>query len=1678
MSRFSKLKNVLKRSAATLLTAAMLATCVDASVVSVSAASGVLSDEDRGVIFASTRTDFRDESIYFVMTTRFYDGDSSNNTWCWDGGEKLNPGDPEWRGDFKGLIEKLDYIKALGFTAIWITPVVENCSGYDYHGYHAINHSKVDPRYESDDCTYQDLINACHEKDMKIIQDIVLNHTGNFGEVNLKPMFVKEGDLNTTDCLKKAESSVLPANYDSLLPTAQYDARIAAMKDDDKDTDNIYHHEKSLNWDDYTCQTAQIAGDCVDLNTENPVVYNYLVDCYTNYINMGVDAFRIDTVKHISRLTFNKVFNDAFINAAKANGKDFYMFGEVCTRDRNVWYRGTPPLSAPFYTWKESKEYAWSDTDYSVNLASTAQNYADNSDPNAEPTSDNAFLKGNEYHTPDYSKASGLNVIDFPMHWNFEDARSAFGVRGGDQYYNDATWNVTYVDSHDYAPDQAPENQRFARSQETWAENLSLMFTWRGIPCIYYGSEIEFKKGCMIDVGPNAALEDTGRAYYGDHIEGTITAKDFTVFGNVSGAVAETLNYPLAQHIMRLNRLRQAIPALRKGQYSTEGVSGDLAFKRRYTDGSTDSFVCVAISGSATFTGIPDGTYVDAVTGDTKTVSGGTLSISLSGQGNVRCYVLNTSKTSAPGRVITNGTYLTDGGAAELIGPVPFEIIEDTGVTLSDKSVTVLEGESATVKATVTPSNATYKTVTWTSDNPSVATVSGGKITGVSIGTATITAKTKSGKTATCKVTVKENTNIVKPTGITLDQTSLSLSEGGSATLTATVAPANTTNKTVTWTSDNPSVATVSGGKVTAVSQGSAVITASTFNGKTASATVNVTGKTYPKVTKGIYFEKPSGWGSNINAYIFDKTTDTTIGTAWPGTAMTLDSASGIYTLEVPNGTSNYQIVFNDGGNQAPSVGGYEFVDHGLYTSAGFSKVISEQENIDVTSVTLNKTSATINAGETTSFTATVAPANATNKAISWTSSNTSVATVSSSGVVTGVSKGTTTITAKSNNGKTATATVTVNTVTTELKNTSTISATSITLGDSLTLKGAATGGTSPYTYAVYYKQTSQTEWTAVQGYVSTISKTVTPKAATTYTVRVKAKDSSGTIVNKDFTVKVTKPATLTNNSTISATSIALGKSLTLKGAATGGTSPYTYAVFYKKASSDTWTTVQSYASSITKTITPLNATTYTVRVKVKDSAGTIANKDFTVKVTAALTNTSTISATSIALGNSLTLKGAATGGTSPYTYAVYYKQTSQTSWTTVQGTYASTITKTITPKAATTYTVRVKAKDKNGTIANKDFTVTVTKPLTNTSTISATSITLGKSLTLKGAATGGTSPYTYAVYYKQASQTSWTTVQGTYASTITKTVTPKAATTYTIRVKAKDKNGTIANKDFTVKVTNALANTSTISATAINLGDSLTLKGAATGGTGSYKYAVYYKKTSSTTWTNVQDYASSITKKVTPLNATTYTVRVKAKDSAGTVVNKDFTVKVTKALINDSTISATTISLGDSIVVTGAAEGGTGSYQYAVYYKKTSDSTWTAVQSTYASTITKTVTPKAIANYTIRVKAKDSAGTITNKDFAVKVTPALANNSTISSTTVKAGSSLTITCDADNGTAPYFYNIERLKLGGSWTTVKSYANVSSVKVTFPTAGTYSVRVTVQDMEGRSSIKYFSVTAS
>ena len=681
--------------------------------------------------FTDNRTDFRDESIYFMMTTRFYDGDPSNNVLCWDNQEaQKSTKDPCWRGDFQGVIDKLDYIKALGFTAIWITPVVQNASGYDYHGYHASDFSKVDCRYQSGDgkksgdVMFQELIDKAHAKGIKIILDIVLNHTGNFGEEH----FCKEFDRDTRlrnqadiNACMIPNFETLGSDYPSLQPGYQYQRRLAMMKNTDgqnHDTHNYWHHFGNFNWDLPNRWWAQIAGDCVDLNTENNTVADYLVKCYGNFIKMGVDGFRIDTSGHISRLTFCKQFIPQFAALGKKyedkrlNKAPFFMYGEVCARFGSVQYRGQDNLSPYYYTWNapqnlmdqfdgsqsywDTQEIYDSGTGYDAKLMPLCEK--DNAD---SPESNNTFMLNGAWHEPDYSQSSGFNVIDFPLHYNFSNAGSAYGLaKSGDMKYNDATFNVVYVDSHDYGP-QPNDGVRFGGSDAQWAENLSLMFTFRGIPCLYYGSEIGFKRGAKIDNGPNGPLSDTGRAYFGGYITGDVTATDFGEY-KASGNVDATLNHDLAQHLIRLNKIRQAVPALRKGQWTDEGCkatgNNGIAFKRAYKD----SYALVALNGGATFTDCPAGTYTDLVTG--KTYTGSTITVDAPAtQGQVRVLV----KDWTGGKVGEDGPFIYETAAQHKSGQ-DYDGNQEAGTTWVD------EAPLQPVSVSLSPAGGSFRTNTVT----------------------------------------------------------------------------------------------------------------------------------------------------------------------------------------------------------------------------------------------------------------------------------------------------------------------------------------------------------------------------------------------------------------------------------------------------------------------------------------------------------------------------------------------------------------------------------------------------------------------------------------------------------------------------------------------------------------------------------------------------------------------------------------------------------------------------------------------------------------------------------------------------------------------------------------------------------------------------------------------------
>jgi glycosidase len=635
-------------------------------------------------------TDPRKDPIYFVLTARFNDGDPSNNR---GGSQHTKSGnaagdDPMFRGDFKGLVDKLDYIKGLGFSAVWITPVVLNRSDYDYHGYHGYDFYEVDARLESAGASYQDLIDAAHAKGMKIYQDVVYNHSSRWGAKGLftptvygvrdsqwswyydarnedfeydgltvDPQSGKSyynGDLWSTaeptgnTCLNWGRPTGGKSAEGYTIYNCQWPSPTSGM------FPKAYYHQCWIgDWEGEDSRSCWLHEDLADLNTESATVQNYLIGAYNKYIDMGVDGFRVDTAVHIPRVTWNRRFlpaiHDRVAQRFGARAADnFFVFGEVAAFVNDKWNRGSPNHSAQFYSWKERREYSADDTTAALEQYAYEQQQGTGN----QPTSTNAFLSGNSYHTPDRSRFSGMHIIDMRMHMNFGDAYNAFGNgKDSDDSVNDATYNVVYVDSHDYGPNKS--STRYSGGTDAWAENMSLMWTFRGIPTLYYGSEIEFQKGARIDCGPSCPLATTGRAYFGDHLRGSLTVSDFSKVDAATGQVATTLGRPLVKHVQRLNQIRRAIPALQMGQYSTDGISGGMAFKRRYTSGGTDSFALVTVSGGATYTGIPNGTYRDAVSGDVRTVTDGTLSVAAPGKGNLRVYVLD-----GPGRIGSDGPYL------------------------------------------------------------------------------------------------------------------------------------------------------------------------------------------------------------------------------------------------------------------------------------------------------------------------------------------------------------------------------------------------------------------------------------------------------------------------------------------------------------------------------------------------------------------------------------------------------------------------------------------------------------------------------------------------------------------------------------------------------------------------------------------------------------------------------------------------------------------------------------------------------------------------------------------------------------------------------------------------------------------------------------------------------------
>lgn len=274
---------------------------------------------------------WQDQIIYFLMTDRFADGDPSNND---QGAGEYDPSRESHYsgGDIQGVIDHLDYIQNLGATAVWLTPVVANqwwskAGNYGgYHGYWATDFSQVDAHAGSLQ-TYRQLSDALHRREMYLIQDIVVNHTGNF--------FNYQGGIQGYNPQNTAQNFVLLEQPDSLQPRpTQPPFDLIDRTNPAHVKANIYHWTPSISdyadtSQQYTYQLATLA----DLNTKNPQVINKFKQIYADWISkVGVDAFRIDTVRYVEHDFFHHFMHDpdGIFAAAQATGRDnFLAFGEV-----------------------------------------------------------------------------------------------------------------------------------------------------------------------------------------------------------------------------------------------------------------------------------------------------------------------------------------------------------------------------------------------------------------------------------------------------------------------------------------------------------------------------------------------------------------------------------------------------------------------------------------------------------------------------------------------------------------------------------------------------------------------------------------------------------------------------------------------------------------------------------------------------------------------------------------------------------------------------------------------------------------------------------------------------------------------------------------------------------------------------------------------------------------------------------------------------------------------------------------------------------------------------------------------------------------------------------------------------------------------------------------------------
>jgi len=313
---------------------------------------GPISDADRALAQPSLRAPLTREQFYFVMADRFANGDKANDAGGLTGGRLVTGLDPQDKGfyhggDLVGLTGKLDYIKGLGTTAIWLTPTFKNQpvqgAGSDasagYHGYWITDFTQIDPHLGTN-ADMKALIDGAHAKGMKVFFDIITNHTADVIDYQQKQYsYISKATTPYKDATGTVFDDRQYAGTDRFPPLdaatsfpytqvfrspADETVKVPAWLNDPR----AYHNRGDSTFAGESSEYGDFVG-LDDLFTEQPAVVDGMTKIYQQWVDLGIDGFRIDTVKHVN-MEFWQKFSPAILARAKAIGNDdFFMFGEV-----------------------------------------------------------------------------------------------------------------------------------------------------------------------------------------------------------------------------------------------------------------------------------------------------------------------------------------------------------------------------------------------------------------------------------------------------------------------------------------------------------------------------------------------------------------------------------------------------------------------------------------------------------------------------------------------------------------------------------------------------------------------------------------------------------------------------------------------------------------------------------------------------------------------------------------------------------------------------------------------------------------------------------------------------------------------------------------------------------------------------------------------------------------------------------------------------------------------------------------------------------------------------------------------------------------------------------------------------------------------------------------------------